>query len=56
MLKVLRVLKIMAYVDEEKRIAKEHDVKVCDVYSTWEKLIKGDVNTTELLANKLPSN
>ena len=44
---------LKTYVDEEKRIAKKHGVKVCDVYSTWEKLIKGGVKVTELLANKL---
>lgn len=36
-----------------KEVAKENDVKVCDVYSKWKKMAKGGVDTTELLANKL---
>ena len=41
------------YVDAIKEVAKNKNVKVCDVYSKWKKMIDSGVNTTELLANKL---
>lgn len=41
------------YVDAIRKIAKDKNVKICDVYSKWKKMIASGVNTTELLANKL---
>ena len=41
------------YMERAKSVAAECGAKVCDVYSVWEKLIGGGVDTTELLANKI---
>ena len=41
------------YFESAKRLASEYGVKVCDIYSVWEKLAQGQVDTTDLLANKL---
>ena len=44
---------LKAYFDAVKVLAKKYDVRVCDLYSVWEKMAEKQVNTTELLANKL---
>jgi lysophospholipase L1-like esterase len=44
---------LKAYFESAKRLAKQYGVKVCDLYSVWEKMAEKNVNTTELLANKL---
>ena len=41
------------YFDEAKSICKEFNVKVCDMYSVWERMENLGVDVTELLANKL---
>ena len=35
------------------RVAKECGAKVCDLYTVWEKMSLGGVNTTDLLANQI---
>ena len=42
---------LRAYLEEAKRIARLHGVRICDVYSKWEKLGNAGVDTTELLSN-----
>lgn len=44
---------LKAYFDSAKALCKKYDVKVCDIYSVWEKMAEKNVDTTELLANKL---
>ena len=44
---------LKAYFDSAKGLAKKYGVKVCDLYSVWEKMAEKKVDTTELLANKL---
>lgn len=39
------------YFDAAKKLAAEHGVNVCDVYSAWEKMNAAGVDTTNLLAN-----
>ena len=41
------------YFDNAKELCKEKGIKVCDMYSVWEKMENSGVDTTELLANKL---
>lgn len=41
------------FVDAALKVGERHGVKICDLYSVWEKLIELDVDVTELLANKL---
>lgn len=41
------------YFERAKSLASEYGVKICDIYSVWEKLSQGQVDTTDLLANKL---
>lgn len=44
---------VKAFKDRAKLVATECGAKICDIYPTWEKLIAGGVDTTELLANKI---
>ena len=44
---------LKAYFEAAKNVAAAHNVKVCDIYSAWEKMSAHGVDTTELLANKL---
>lgn len=44
---------LKAYFESAKRLCKKYGVKVCDLYSVWEKMAKKGVDTTELLSNKL---
>ena len=44
---------LKAYFDVAKNICAEYGVKVCDLYSIWERMAFQGVDTTELLANKL---
>lgn len=44
---------LKAYFDAAKDVAHAHGVKICDVYSAWEKMAAAGVDTTELLSNKL---
>lgn len=44
--------RLKRFFDAAKALAKERGVKICDVYSAWEKMSDGGVDTTELLANK----
>ncbi len=46
-----RVLK--AYCEAACKVCAEYGVKVCDLYSVWEKMDAAGVDVTELLANKL---
>ena len=39
--------------EKAKALCERENVRVCDLYSVWEKLYKNGVNTTELLSNKL---
>jgi hypothetical protein len=41
------------YFEEAKTLCKEYNVEVCDLYSVWDAMAKANVNTTELLSNKL---
>ena len=41
------------YFDAAKDVAAAHGVRVCDIYSAWEKMSAAGVNTTELLSNRL---
>ena len=41
------------YFERAKDLARKYGVKVCDIYSVWEKLSQAQVDTTDLLANKL---
>lgn len=40
------------YCEQAKITAKECGVEFCDLYSVWENMIEGGVDTTELLSNK----
>ena len=44
---------LRTYYDTAKRVSTEYGVKVCDLYSVWERMAENGVATTELLANKL---
>ena len=44
---------LKAYFESAKRLCKQYGVKVCDLYSVWEKMAEKGVDTTELLSNKL---
>ncbi len=44
---------LKAFMESAANAAKDCGAKVCDLYSVWEKLSSGGVNTTELLANKI---
>lgn len=44
---------LKAYFERAKALCKEYGVEVCDLYAVWEKMEKGGVATTELLANYL---
>ena len=44
---------LKAYFQSAKELAKRYGVKVCDLYSIWEKMAEKSVDTTELLSNKL---
>ena len=44
---------LKAAFDGAKKLCAEKKIKVCDLYSVWEKLHYGGVNTTELLSNKI---
>ena len=39
--------------EKAKALCERENVRVCDLYSVWEKLYENGVNTTELLSNKL---
>ena len=39
------------YCEAAKQVAEECGVKICDVYSKWERMYDNGVDTTELLAN-----
>lgn len=39
--------------EQAKELCLREGVRVCDLYSVWEKLYSAGVNTTELLSNKL---
>ncbi|MBQ3506735.1 MAG: GDSL family lipase [Clostridia bacterium] len=41
------------YFEIGKTVAKEENVKICDMYAVWEKMRSCGINTTELLANKI---
>lgn len=41
------------YFEQAKSVCEEYNVKICDMYSVWEKMENSGVETTELLANKL---
>ena len=41
------------YIDAAKRVASEYDIPICDVYKKWKTLAENNVDTTELLANKI---
>jgi len=43
---------LKAYFEAAKSVAAMHGVRVCDIYSVWEKMSSSGVDTTELLANK----
>ena len=45
--------KLKEYFSAAKKVALENNVKVCDLYPVWEKMIESGVDTTELLSNKL---
>ena len=44
---------LKTYFQSAKELAKRYGVKVCDLYSVWEKMAEKGVDTTELLSNKL---
>ena len=44
---------LKAYYNAYGEMAKKYGARVCDVYSSWERLKNGGVNTTDLLANKM---
>ena len=44
---------LKAYFDTAKKLCEKYGVKVCDMYSVWEKMAEKQVDTTELLSNKL---
>jgi len=44
---------LKAYMQIGSETAKDCGVRVCDLHSVWEKLAACDVDTTELLANKI---
>ena len=44
---------LKAYFAAAREVCEKYDVKVCDLYSVWEKLEKAGVDVTELLVNKL---
>ena len=41
------------YVAIAKKVAKERNVAICDVYSKWKLMQEKGVDVTELLSNKL---
>ena len=41
------------YFEKAQEKVEEQNGKVCDLYSTWEKMYKSGINVTELLSNKL---
>ena len=41
------------YFEKAKALCEKYNVKICDLHAVWEKLLSADVDTTELLANKL---
>lgn len=42
---------LKAYFEAAKRICAEYGVRVCDLYTIWEKMSAAGVNTTDLLSN-----
>lgn len=45
---------VTEYFESAKQVCADCGVKVCDMYSAWEKMLNvAEINTTELLANKL---
>ena len=42
---------LKAYMNKAKVVAKESGAVICDLFSVWEKMSGGGVDTTELLAN-----
>ena len=44
---------LKAYMNKAKVVAKESGAVICDLFSVWEKMSGGGVDTTELLANKI---
>ena len=42
---------LKAHFDIAKKVAQNNNVKICDIYSYWEKLSSNNVDTTSLLAN-----
>ena len=42
---------LKAYFDAAKELANKRDVKVCDMYSIWEKMNENGIDTTSLLSN-----
>ena len=45
--------KLKKYFDKAKELCLKYSVKICDLYSIWDKMIENGVDTTELLANHL---
>lgn len=41
------------YFDKAKEVCNSHGVEICDLYSVWKAMDQCEVNTTELLSNKL---
>ncbi len=41
------------YFDKAKEICKNYDIEICDLYSVWKAMAKCEIDTTELLSNKL---
>lgn len=41
------------YVAKAKEVCNAHHVEICDLYSVWKAMAQCEVNTTELLSNKL---
>lgn len=41
------------YFNKAKEVCKNYDIEVCDLYSVWKAMAKSEINTTELLSNKL---
>ena len=44
---------LKAYFNAAKAICEKYGVKVCDIYSAWEKMAEKNIDTTELLSNYL---
>lgn len=42
-----------SFMEAGKKVAKEKNIPVCDIYAKWEKMHEGGVDTTSLLANHI---